>query len=107
MSTEKPLELVADPHPMEEYFNRAIGHEPSLLVMDATGAMPAAFDRSHRRDRAEIERPSPIEALRAARPSRELLALLARESMRLGAEGNTDDAAALIILGLCVREVLT
>lgn len=53
-----------------------------------------------------IPQPSVLDVLRACRPSRELVGLLSRESTRLATEGNTDDAATLLALALCVREVV-
>lgn len=53
-----------------------------------------------------IPQPSVLDVLRHCRPSRELVGLLARESTRMATEGNTDDAATLLALALCVREVV-
>jgi hypothetical protein len=55
----------------------------------------------------DLPQPSVLDVLRQCRPSRELVGLLSRESTRLATEGNTDDAATLLALALCVREVAT
>lgn len=50
--------------------------------------------------------PSVLDVLRACRPSRELVGLLSREATKAATAGNADDAAALVALALCVREVI-
>jgi hypothetical protein len=75
----------------------------AVIPLEA-GEVPAAFDQSHRL-REAIAPPSALEVLRAARPSRELVKLLADESTKAATAGNVDDAIALLILGLCAREV--
>jgi hypothetical protein len=50
--------------------------------------------------------PSVLDVLRQCNPSRELIGLLSREATKAAQAGNTDDAAALIALALCVREVV-
>jgi hypothetical protein len=49
---------------------------------------------------------TPIDVLRQCKPSRELLGLLSRESVKAAEAGNVDDASALLALALCVREVI-
>ena len=75
---------------------------------DATDEVPAFLMPGQLSPSREFDIPQPsvLDVLRACRPSRELVGLLSRESTRLATEGNTDDAATLLALALCVREVV-
>lgn len=54
-----------------------------------------------------IPPPSMQDVMRQCRPSRELLAFLCHKATELAKENNTEDAATLLLLAMCVREVVT
>lgn len=54
----------------------------------------------------DLSPPCVLDVLRQCRPSRELIGLLSREATKAATAGATGDAAALIALALCVREVV-
>lgn len=84
---------------------RALGADPdaddvSALLADPLPdqlAPPCGFS---------IPPPTIQDVLRQCNPSRELIGLLSNEATRLAKEGNLGDAAALVALALCVREVV-
>lgn len=58
------------------------------------------------RDGAPVPAQSIVDTLRGCEPTRELLGLLSRESIKAAGEKRVGDAAALLLFALCVKQAL-
>lgn len=79
----------------------------SLIHSLGDAAVSALLERGHvspSRFGEPSAAPSLVDLLRDFSPSRDVLALLSRESIAAATAGNAGDAAALLLFALCVRD---
>lgn len=75
-----------------------------MLGGPATAALLERGQVSPSRIGEPVAAPSLVDVLRDCSPSRDLLALLSRESIKAATAGNAGDAAALLLFAMCVRD---